>query len=96
MRADAIPQTRVRSTVTIPANLLEAVDRAISEGFAKSRNEFLAMALRNQLVAFRRTAIDAAFAGMATDPDYQREATATTRAFETADWEALAIAEGRS
>ena len=86
-------QARVRTTVTIPADLLEAVDRAISEGLARSRNEFLAMALVNQLAELRRTAIDAAFAAMASDSSYQREATATARAFEAADWEALVIAE---
>ncbi len=91
-----MPQARARTTVTIPADLLEAVDRAISEGFARSRNEFLAVALRKQLAELRRTAIDEAFAGMASDSAYQREATATVRAFETADWEALVIAEGRS
>lgn len=86
-------QARARTTVTIPTDLLAAVDRAISEGLARSRNEFLATALRNQLATLRRAAIDEAFAGMASDSTYQREATATARAFETADWEAFLMAE---
>lgn len=91
-----MPQARARTTVVIPPELLEAVDRAVSEGVARSRNEFLAQALRNQLALCHRAAIDEAFAGMADDSDYQREAVEVTRAFETVDAEALGIAEGRS
>ena len=91
-----MPQTRARTTVVIPPDLLEAVDRAVSEGLARSRNDFLALALRNQLAQCRRATIDAAFAGMADDGDYQREAVEITRAFETADAEALDIAEGHT
>ncbi len=61
-----------------------------------NRDDSLAMALRDRLAELRREAIDAAFAGMAADPDYRREATATARVFETADWEALIVAEGSS
>ncbi len=39
----------VRTTLTIPAELLEATDRAVREGKAKSRNEFVARALRYEL-----------------------------------------------
>jgi hypothetical protein len=73
--------------------LLEAVDRAVEEGLARSRNDFLTMALHGQLAKLRRAAIDAAFAGMATDAEYQQEASEVVRAFEEADWEALGIAE---
>ena len=33
----------VRTTLTLPTELLEATDRAISEGKAKSRNQFVAV-----------------------------------------------------
>lgn len=88
-----MPRPRTRTTVTIPLALLEAVDRAVEEGLARSRNDFLAMALHNQLAQCRRTAIDTAFAGMATDAEYQQEAREVLRDFEAADWEALGIAE---
>jgi hypothetical protein len=78
-------QSRARTTVVIPPDLLEAVDRAVLDGLAESRNEFLALALRNQLVACRRATIDAAFVEMVSDLDYQRESLELTRAFETAD-----------
>ncbi len=88
-----MPAARVRTTVSIPENLLKAVDAAVGEGMARSRNEFLALALENQLAAFRRQAIDAAFSGMATDPIYQEEAEQIVEEFRFSDWEAFQIAE---
>ncbi len=65
---------RVRTTVAIAEDVLEAVDTAVQEGTARSRNEFLELALKNQLAASRRAAVDAAFAGMADDSEYRQEA----------------------
>lgn len=61
----------VRTTLTIPLELLEATDRAVQQGKAKSRNEFVALALRRELAAQKRAEIDAAFAFMADDAEYQ-------------------------
>jgi metal-responsive CopG/Arc/MetJ family transcriptional regulator len=83
----------VRTTLAIPADLLEAVDRAVRGGNARSRNEFVTTALRHELAALERTAIDGAFAEMASDPAYQAEAAEMTTAFATADWEALRLTE---
>ena len=52
----------IRTTLTLPAELLEANDRAISEGKVKSRNEFVTCALRNELAVQKRAEIDAEFA----------------------------------
>jgi len=82
---------RVRTTVAIAADLLEAIDSAVQEGLARSRNEFLDVALKNQLTASRRTAIDAAFAGMAQDPEYRQEALRIAAEFESADVESLKL-----
>ncbi len=81
----------VRTTVAIAADVLEAIDGAIREGLARSRNEFLNLALKNQLAASRRAAVDAAFAGMADDPDYQHEALQIAAEFENADHESLRL-----
>ncbi len=86
-----MPVARVRTTVAIAADLLEAVDGAVREGLARSRNEFLNAALKNQLAASRRAAVDAAFAGMADDPEYQQEALQIAAEFETADHESLEL-----
>jgi len=88
--------TRVRTTVAIAENLLRAVDAAVQQGSAASRNEFVALALQNQLAASRRQAIDAAFAEMARDPIYQREALEIADEFGAADWESFRIAESDS
>ena len=41
----------VRTTFTLPADLLEAMDRAVREGNARSRNELITTALRRELAA---------------------------------------------
>ena len=78
----------IRTTFALPADLLAAVDEAVQAGKARSRNELVRIALERELAAGQRDAIDAAFAEMAQDPDYQAEAKAIERAFAAADWEA--------
>ena len=87
---------RLRTTVALPADLLEAVDVLVQEGEAESRNGFLEEALRNQLAASRRAAIDAEFKQMASDRAYQGEATRVAEDFVESDWEALQTVEKRS
>jgi metal-responsive CopG/Arc/MetJ family transcriptional regulator len=83
----------VRTTFTLPADLLEAMDRAVREGNAHSRNELITTALRRELAAQERAAIDAAFAAMADDPVYHAETREVATAFAAADWEAIRLAE---
>jgi metal-responsive CopG/Arc/MetJ family transcriptional regulator len=83
----------VRTTFTLPADLLEAMDRAVREGNARSRNELITTALRRELAAQERAAIDTAFAAMADDPVYHAEAREVATAFTAADWEAMRLAE---
>ena len=79
----------VRTTLALPEDVLEAVDRAVREGKARSRGAWISEALRRELAAAERTAIDAAFAGMATDTAYRQEAEAIEAEFAGAGWEAL-------
>jgi metal-responsive CopG/Arc/MetJ family transcriptional regulator len=81
----------VRTTLTIPNELLEATDLIVKSGKVKSRNEFVAQALRHELAALKRTEIDAAFGAMAEDVEYQAEALQIEAEFSTASWEALQI-----
>jgi len=83
----------VRTTLTIPRELLEATDKAVLEGKAKSRNDFVAQALRRELAVQKRSEIDAALAEMANDPDYQAEVLKLEVEFATAQWEALQLGE---
>ncbi len=85
----------VRTTLALPADLLEQVDQAVRAGKARSRNVFVATALRHELATQEIAAIDAAFAGMANDEEYQAEALALAEESVTAGWEALRIAESR-
>ncbi|MBE9231512.1 MAG: ribbon-helix-helix domain-containing protein [Cuspidothrix sp.] len=83
----------VRTTLTIPRELLEATDKAVLEGKAKSRNDFVAQALRRELAVQKRSEIDAALAEMANDPDYQAEVLKLEVEFASAQWEALQLGE---
>ncbi|PSB02425.1 CopG family transcriptional regulator [Merismopedia glauca CCAP 1448/3] len=83
----------VRTTLTLPSELLKDTDLAVSQGKAKSRNDFVAQALRHELAALRRAEIDAAFAPMADDAEYQAEALQIEAELATASWEALQLEE---
>jgi metal-responsive CopG/Arc/MetJ family transcriptional regulator len=77
----------------LPAELLEAADQAFGEGRMQSRNQQIADALRHELDARERAAIDDAFAALADDQDFQDESTAISEEGATAGWEALCLAE---
>lgn len=84
---------KVRMTIDLPADLLEAMDIIVSAGMAESRNDFLDRAIRRQLAATRRAGVDAQFAQMANDPTYHDEALQVAEEFAEADWEALQAGE---
>ena len=88
-----MPPRTVRTTVALPAELLDAADRAVRSGKARSRNDLLAMGLRREIEAQERASIDAAFHEAAGDEDVQEEAQAIAREFALADWEALQLEE---
>lgn len=83
----------VRTTITLPAELLAATDKAVSQGKAKSRNEFVAQALLHELEALKRAEIDAALMEMAQDPEYQVQVLQMETEFAVASWEALQLGE---
>lgn len=85
----------IRTTLALPGDILDAVDQMVRQGEAHSRNEFVAYALRRELARLERIAIDEAFAGMATDIEYQEEARQIADEFAIADWEAFQSAEGK-
>lgn len=88
-----MPGTLVRTTLSIPADLLEATDKAVRDGKARSRNAFVASALRRELAAQRRAEIDADLAAMGTDVEYQREAAQVMADYGGADIEAARLLE---
>jgi metal-responsive CopG/Arc/MetJ family transcriptional regulator len=85
----------IEAKINLPANLLEATDKAVNQGKAKSRDEFIMRAIRRELAALKRAEIDAALAEMARDPEYQAEVLQMEAEFATASWEALKLAESQ-
>lgn len=83
----------VRTTLELPAELLEAADRAVREGKASNRDELVAKALRHELAALERATINADFADMANDAEYQTEARQIMAEFAKADWEVFQMGE---
>ncbi|BAY25711.1 hypothetical protein NIES2100_55170 [Calothrix sp. NIES-2100] len=81
----------ILNDVAIPSELLVATDKAVQEGKAKNRSEFIAKALRRELEALKRAKIDAQLAEMVNDVDYQQEVLQMEAEFATAQWEALKL-----
>jgi metal-responsive CopG/Arc/MetJ family transcriptional regulator len=84
-----MPKQTRRTTIALPEDLLRAVDQAVQEGKAESRNELIAVALRHELAALERAEIDVAFAEMSRDRDYQEESRRLAKEFADSDWEAF-------
>jgi Arc/MetJ-type ribon-helix-helix transcriptional regulator len=83
----------VRTTITLPVDLVDAADRAVREGRARSRNDLLVAALRRELAAQERADIDAAFATLAGDREFQAESADLAEESVQSGWEALRLAE---
>lgn len=83
----------IRTTITLPKNLMEETDRRIEEGKAKNRNDFIALAIKKELEQLQRQEIDTALAEMAQDPEYQAQVLQMEAEFATASWEAWNIRE---
>ena len=79
-----------RTTVALPADLLGAVDRLVRSGSVANRNQFITLAVETELHRRERAAIDAEFALMASDPEYQAEATRIMSDFKVSDDETWA------
>ncbi|MEK7407014.1 MAG: ribbon-helix-helix protein, CopG family [Acidobacteriota bacterium] len=77
------------TVLTLPAELLAAVDRLVGAGRARSRDELIERALRRELADAGRSAVDAEFGHMANDTEYQREARQILAEFDQSDWETL-------
>jgi metal-responsive CopG/Arc/MetJ family transcriptional regulator len=85
--------TTTRTTIALPAALLAATDRAVTDGKAKSRNELIARAIQRELALMRRAEIDADLAQMGEDSEYQAEVLQMEAEFAIAQWEALQTIE---
>jgi hypothetical protein len=81
------------TTVRIPNQTYEKAKRAAHRAQIASFNEFVIQAVEEKVRRLTEAEIDAAFAGMADDTDYQRDSIAVAREFEAGDWEAFKSSE---
>ncbi len=82
------------TTIRLPKDLYEQARTAVKHaGAASSINDFLVAAVAEILQQLREQEIDAAFAEMARDPEYQQSAIEMARSFERSDWEAYQVSE---
>jgi hypothetical protein len=88
---------KVRTTVRLPKSIYDEARNLIEASVVPvdSLNDFLVTAIAAYVKLVKRKQIDAEFAGMAHDADYQKEALLIAEESAQSDWEALEIAEGK-
>jgi hypothetical protein len=77
------------TTVRMPRHVYERAKTVAIQSEASSFNEFVVQAIEEKVQRLTEAEIDAAFAEMANDTDYQRSSVALAREFEKSDWEAF-------
>jgi hypothetical protein len=97
--ASAIASRETRATtVRLPRPVYDQAKQFVesekrSTSTSLSLNDFFVTAIQAYLKLYRRRQIDAAFATMAEDANYQKEASLLAEEFETSDWDALRLGE---
>ena len=88
-------EKKVRTTVSLPRQLYEDARSVVASNAApaESINGFFVSAIRAYVKLIRRRQIDARFAEMSKDSEYQREAGRISEEFSVSDWEAFDRAE---
>ena len=96
----ALAQAETRTTtVRLPRPVYEQAKRVVEKergGGNNSRlslNDLFVAAIKAYLKMYKRRQIDASFAAMAEDADYQKEAELLGEEFEYSDWDALRLEE---
>ncbi len=86
---------RVRTTVRLPRPLYEEARKFVERELvsAETINDFFVAAILAYVKLLRRKQMDANFARMAEDADYQKEARLIAEEFSTSDWETFQMAE---
>jgi len=86
---------RVRTTVRLPRPLYKEAQEFVEKELvpAGTINEFFVAAICAYVKMIRRKQIDARFAFMAEDSDYQKQAKLILEEFGPSDWEALELNE---
>lgn len=87
------------TTVRLPRSVYDQAKCVVNKekggvGPVVSMNDLIVLAITAYLKMYKRRQIDAAFALMAEDAEYQKEASLLAEEFQYSDWEALRIGEG--
>jgi hypothetical protein len=94
MTLPARKQEYQTTTVRMPKKIYEAAKNVVEmREEVSSVNEFIVEAVKDKLREISEADIDAAFAEMANDPDYQRDAIAMANEFAKSDWEAFQVGQ---
>jgi hypothetical protein len=85
----------IRTTVRLPRALYDEAQSFVNRNLASADTmaSFFVRAIESYVRLLKRRQIDAAFAGMADDARYQKEARLVAGEFATSDWEAFELAE---
>ena len=83
----------VRTTLTLPADLIKRSQHFVDEGLIPSRNALIVAALEQYLLELERLEIDRQFEAMADDSTYQKMNEQLSESFAESDWDALVEAE---
>lgn len=78
----------VRTTLTLPVDLVKRSQHFINEGAIPSRNALIVAALEKYLLDLERQEIDRQFEAMAEDDAYQALNQQIADEFAQSDWEA--------
>lgn len=84
-------EKKVRTSVSLPEPLYQEARSCVDEGVspADSINSFFVAAIRAYVKLIKRKQIDAKFAAMAEDSQYQKQAKLIAEEFSQSDWEAF-------
>ncbi len=84
-------EKKVRTTMSLPVSLYEEARFLFRKKVspAESLNSFFVAAVHAYVKLIRRKQIDAKFAAMAEDSEYQEEAKLISEEFSQSDWEAF-------
>ncbi len=91
-----MPNKRIRTTIDIPIELSERLNKALHKRCAPSRNALLIQALQRYLEYLEQEEIDVQIAQMAADSEYQELHGQLAKEYELASWEVLRLGEDSS
>jgi len=80
--------SKIQRTIRIPKYLFDEVERLIRFcGHGESINDFVVKSMKLRITMLKRKELDAKFAEMSKDTDYQKEVHLISEEFERSDWE---------